>query len=571
MSPGFSPGGRKKVVQSLPVDVTARFDDLPLTTRERLRGVSQAKIDPMKIKRPYRGGPIASVITGVIGVGLLAIWVADGGYPWSTEEATYASIFAGIVGAFLIGGALALRRRSGAPLTSFWYVHPAYLLDCHLDRVTAYPLLNLAGVNLTHHIQNGVYQYTDVALSFGQKVIHINYPGRDASVEFGRSLLAYSDQARALAKAGQLSSLPEVDLIPQELAGKAVAAPPKRWVVESLAGAALFGVVGFALLPAIQARVAENDMFLRCIDTYYYDAYSLSGCQSYIERYPDGRYLEPVDDKLFEMAKNSVLGLTEYKKSLPAGRHTADVAKAMGELYEKAISAYRAKADPSVDPNAPQGIEAMVRVITALRDNGTPTVYLKYTRAMDFAGQLGHQKASDIQADYRKDMPSIVFVPFEPAFTYDKSQEREREITDELARTFRELIPEELMKFEATEAVPPEAAVVLEIDYVAFPAPFVFTDKAKTEAHQEINFDWTFSIKFPKNAALPPYQFKMTSIPANELPEGGLYDAMARSCFSDFGNHLKGAFGFRASVNTIPPPSGAPGVPSLPGLNTDLR
>jgi hypothetical protein len=137
------------------------------------------------------------------------------------------------------------------------------------------------------------------------------------------------------------------------------------------------------------------------------------------------------------------------------------------------------------------------------------------------------------------------------------------------------------MSFEtlpAGAAVPADAAVVFDVNYILFPAPYIYTlERERNKAFHEVNFDWTFSINLPKDPSAQPYQLKMTSIPdqtINPGPDNDYYGAMAESCFRDFGAHLKGAFGFSAKVNVVDPnqlidPNGGgyPAIPPVPSFD----
>src|SRR6185295_11050085 len=57
-------------------------------------------------------------------------------------------------------------RVGRSELGRFTTIHPLYLLQVDLDQVTAWPLVNLHDVSMTHHLQNGVYQYTAIKADF---------------------------------------------------------------------------------------------------------------------------------------------------------------------------------------------------------------------------------------------------------------------------------------------------------------------------------------------------------------------------------------------------------------------
>lgn len=582
-------------MQAPPQVIRTNYHSLPNATKERLQAISATKADRLKINRGYLGGPIWSIIGGAICALVVYFWVFshDDTYPMRTDDSVWTALVSLLAAGLLVGGLMALLRRRSSPVRSFWYAHPAYLIDCDFEDVTAYPLLHLDNVNLTHHIRNGVYQYTDVAMKFGSIPLSIQYFGKEAAVEFAKVLLGSSDLVRAAAQRGSLQSIPESNLFPAD------AAPSKgggsRWLIESGAAGAAGAVIGFALLPAVHDVISDDNAFYNCGITnereqdyrfYMYSSYGYGPgeskftndiertCRAYLENYPSGNHTAEADDKLFSFATISIVKLEEYRRFLPNGRNIGNIKAAIRALYDQAEAKYRETAKPQVNPQvaqratpelASQGIEAMAQVIQALRDNENSKVYIKYTRAVDFndKDKVGRLTADQVKA---KNGKGLVFAPIEPAFTDKLNQDRESGITAALTETYRAIIPEEIMSFEAVAegALPPaDAAVVFDINYVVFPAPYFFSAPDSTTVHHDIVFDWTFTISFPKSPALKPYQLKIQSIPANTVSPGyEMYDSLVRSCFADFGSHLKGTFGFEAVFNVA-----SPKMDSVPGLS----
>jgi hypothetical protein len=576
----------------------ANFYQLPASAQQRLQEISAIKADRLKIARGYLGGPIWSMIGGGVAALVVYFWVFshDDVRSMDTTEALWTALFAFLAAGMIMGGLLSLMRRRAAPVRSFWYVHPVYLIDADFDQVTAYPLVGLDSVNLTHHLRNGVYQYTDVAMKFGALPLSVQYFGKDGSVEFAKSLLSYSDRLRLAQQQGTLSSVPESNLF--ETTSNAAPAKNNRWLIESGAAGAAGAVLGFALLPAIHDTIADDNAFYNCgitneydreyrFYTYYSGTYDSKmteierTCRYYVENYPDGKHIDEADDKIFSFSKESIIKLEDYKRFLPNGRNIKNIDAAIVELYNQAEKKYRETAKPQVNPGVPQratpelanqGIEAMAQVIQALRDTRSSKVYVQYSRNIDFEGKTGHLSAEEV----KKGHPGLTFTPIEPAFTTQLNQDRESGITQTLVDTFGEIIPQEIMRFEALPEgtpAPADAAVVFDINYLVYPSQYFFSGKDpitgldSKNVHHDIVFAWSFTIKFPKNPAQKTYELKIESIPANSVNQGiDMYDSLVRSCFADFGAHLKGTFGFEAIFNVISPKDINSGVPSIPPL-----
>jgi hypothetical protein len=563
-------------VQVPPV-IQSHYDNLPLTTQQRLKGMSDVKIDPLKVPRGYLGGPIFGLIVGICGVLATYFYTYEGiglYRKMSDDEAMTVAIMSLLSGAFLVGCILSIRRRKSAPVKSFWYVHPSYLIDADFGNITAYPLLHLNDVKLTHHITNGVYQYTDIAMNFTGRMLNINYPGKEASAQLAKAMLGYSDKVRALAAQNNLESAPEHNLF---LTGGSKPAPSgPKWYLEWLAAGIASGVMGYIFLPALHNQAADHHVFeddcenarpseskpdsTNVDDPYRYDYGSIEyGCTRYIKDFPDGAHLEAADDKLFEAAKPTIRKLEDYKLLLPNGRHIKDVDPAIAALYDQANAKYKGAASSSVDPIAPEGIKAMGQVIETLRDNKSTKVYIHYSNFIDFEGKMGNPLHGTL-AGLSKKYDDITFDPVESSFTDELNSRREQKITDTLTKTFGDIIPEEIMRFEVVPVgaeAPADAVVVFDINFVIFPAPdAVFTSKTnKNKGSFDVRFDWTFTIKLPKKPEVKPFVFTTTSIAPDDLRgdegETTLYGAMASTVFVDFGEHLKLIFGFPGNINKI--------------------
>ena len=68
----------------IPPVIQTHYDNLPLTTQQRLKSISDVKIDPMKITQGYLGWPIFGLIVGIcaaLAVGLTVGFCAMMGGP----------------------------------------------------------------------------------------------------------------------------------------------------------------------------------------------------------------------------------------------------------------------------------------------------------------------------------------------------------------------------------------------------------------------------------------------------------------------------------------------------------
>lgn len=581
----------RPTVQAPPQVIHTHYQNLPLSSQQRLKAISDARIDPMKITRGFLGGPIFGVVVG-FGMALLTYLFTfeDATYRrFDTGDSTFVAVLAFLTGAFLIGCALTIRRRSSAAVKSFWYLHPAYLIDSDFGKITAYPLLHLDKVNLTHHLTNGVYQYTDVAMIFGNTRLNLNYYGKDASAEFARSMLAYSDTARRLLQQGALHTLPEVDLFPAE--GSKAAPSGSKWYLEWLGGGVAAGVLGFVFLPALHNQIADDNVFDwpcgretlptelpvgKSSSPYDYSSPSYTfnrvfdGCKDYLQEFPDGSHVAEADDKMFAAASISVSKLEEYKKVLPNGRNVAKFDQAVAELYNKAAAKYEKTASKEVSPKAQDGIKAMVEVIGALRDTKSSKVYVRYTPKLDFNGEMGDPRHFTIK-EVAKSYPEVALDPVEPSFTPELNDMREGMISETLTKTFGNIIPEEIMRFEKLPMdapVPADATVIFDIKYVIFLAPVIFRDTAdRSKGSYDIRFDWTFTILLPKKADHKPFTFMTSTMAPDNIQSASAYErtfygVMASEVFRDFGEHMKLIFGFEGTINKT-----ASDLPPMPGAD----
>jgi hypothetical protein len=342
------------------------------------------------------------------------------------------------IGAIPLLGALAvrrLRRVTQSPFGKFTEVHPLYLIQVDIDKVSLWPLVNLHDVALTHHLQNGAYQSTSVRMDFGGVPLHLSIRGQQAAVDWAQNLLDTRHRTLSLLSEGLLDSEDGLDLVPpQLLLGVKPKRDPKarRNTRATYAGAAVGGLLLFygGAVPMNSAN-AEHEAWNRA------SGYS-SSAQSY----------------------------REYLKQFPNGRHADQARAAIRGFYDDARA-------PFWGSNRTQGMAAMAAAIIHLRDRESADVKFEMGGRVNWTAPFADGELKGRVED---------------VFDDEKSRERERTFLTQFKQALGEHVPEGVLAVDETPKA--TAPVIFRLDYTATPEYSEDRAHGRRTAGLKVNFDF---------------------------------------------------------------------------------
>lgn len=517
--------GRSAVPLSFPLRVVRHLSALPRATQDRLRDMA-AQPCPYKLVHGVWAGPLvlAVLALAVLGGGLAEMLTAR--HLWQGNGLVCMAIVLAAGPALALLAAERILRVLRSPLGRFTTIHPLYLLQVDLDRITAWPLVNLHDVSMTHHLQNGMYQYTAVKADFAGMQLTLMIRGQQAAVEWAQALLDARHRCLGLLSMGMLHEEEGADLLPPEILHRPqLPLEPHRLGIRLVrhglaAGAGLALALGGI---AMNARAA--------------------------------------DEASWEAARAGAKagGYRQYLARHPKGRHVAEARHRLDQIYEEAKARYERQA-----ADAP-GRQAMLEVLDALKAAPTHQVGVRYAASVDMSTARGQCFADGT-------------LPIQPDRAFAESLNRQREvaITHSLASAFQRILPEDVLSltpYPAAEQSPrpsrrgalarPRPAVIFDVSYRVTPSGEMYRSMTDRGALYGIQIAWTLRVRTPQTErdGRQPYTIELVSQPAGSIrylrPSSSRmeddeilpYIKMAESAFAEFGRQVARDFGV-----SLPPP-----------------
>lgn len=513
----------------MPPNFTVPIEGLPDEARKWLADNNKARAPSKVAGSPY-ALPVFLLLLGLGGLWfcLLALFGTD--TPMEPEVLVTMGLL--LAGSSLLT-AYSLRRVAAAaksPYGAYTIVHPLYLLQVRVDRLTAWPLVNLQDVHITHRSTNGVYTNSTVELLFTRRSFTVSIYGQQASVDWANSVLARRRRLLELMYSGLLEEASEAPtIVPASMIPEEGVKPPLtepqlarrkrgRLVYAAAAGAA-------ALLTAVALPVNARNVEKRAYD--------------------DARFAY----------RNKVDAWHQYLQRYPGGRFSAEAKAAIAGLYDAATT--RVRQQPPSEFTA-----ALLDVLGVLKAKEESRIRLKYTSHTAFETL----DLADLPEKLAKDL-----VDPKPAFTVSQNRQRESRITGALEGAFSQLLGEGLVTFDpSAEGLP----VTFEMTYDVGLTGSVYESVKGTDQYGRprqgedekflgVAFSWEFGVQFTGDEA-PRYAFQLASEPAKNIHWTSYgterygyrgaesptlpYDKMAESAFEDFQLQLTRRFGAGAGA-----------------------
>ncbi|MSP59441.1 MAG: tetratricopeptide repeat protein [Myxococcales bacterium] len=477
---------RKSHELQFPAKATIPLRQLPAPSQTIIAAMKQTWT-PTKINQRPLVGPVLLLLT-TIGLGLIGLYSTTMSEAlWEEGTRAFMLLFVAAIPVLGVLSLRRLRRVTQSPFGKFTEVHPLYLLQVDIEKLTVWPLVNLHDVALTHHLQNGSYQSTSVRMDFGGVPLHLSIRGQQAAVDWAQNLLDTRHRTLSLLAEGLLDSEEGLDLIP----------PPM--------------LLGVKERPIPNAR--RNTLL----------TYGASVASGLLLFYGGAAPLNAAnaDGAAWDRAAGDSLGVAsvssyrDYLEQFPGGRHSDNAKEAVRTFYDDARAAFENEEVP--------GGAAMAQVIDALSANQSHTVRLQ----LSGDEQWGKLEGADLDRA-------------QEGFTVENKGSREGLFATALKQALADVVPTSGMELDAEPSDPTPAS--LEVRYTVRPTLEKTTIKQwpHTRRSLSVAVDFDFGVAI---GGIDKYHLKRTVAgPARDLFESdSIGDALAdqtRDAMTEFGKLL---------------------------------
>ena len=507
----------------MPTTFTLEIETLPESSRQWLiRHKSEKSM--MKMDGSPRGWPIFGLIIGIPAIPILLAAAFAEGRPAPAEGLAFLGAAFFLVAWMVAASIVRLIDVQKSPYGKYVTVHPFFLLDVNVDRLTAWPLANLHDVRLTHHHTNGVYSTTNVAMVFAKKTYTTSIYGKEKSVEWANRVLASRRRMLEVMFSGVAEEAdPDANLIPARLVpdeGNSAPLTENGAKKKKRNRTVLLGSLGFGVLMAlilIPINVIKEDNYdFRQAEYEYTPREKLTGYLRYLEQHPHGR-------------------------------HVDDANQGIEKIYDDAVAKVQSMPNSAVAP-------MMTELLATLRKARSNRIGVRYESHTLFE-KLDLEK---IPEKYRENL-------IDPRKAFGDTANAAREAT--ITRSIQSALDTAVGAFlEVGEGQPRyDYRLGRSVDPLPAPAEFVIaydvelsgsiytsdaTAKSPSRRFLGIAFIWDFGVQFGDEKALK-YEFELPSRPAKNISwttygdhesETLPYDKMAESAFDDFSARLSSRF-----------------------------
>ncbi len=195
-----------------PRRVDVDIDDLPPKSREWL---VEESTNP-HVFRVLRRGWVADVVVAVLASvppALFAGMLLTTDSAWAFGSLALLSVALGASSWAMVWAWRRVALSFTVPHRRMVAVHPLYMLEVGLERMTAWPLVNFSDVRVVHHHTNGVYTQSVVTLTFAGKRRNVGIRGQELAVRFAETLQGLRYRALQLLHGGVLEADEAYDFI----------------------------------------------------------------------------------------------------------------------------------------------------------------------------------------------------------------------------------------------------------------------------------------------------------------------------------------------------------------------
>jgi curved DNA-binding protein CbpA len=412
---------RKSMEYTFPARTRLAIAALPEPSQRWLAAQARATT-PLKLTHGAKAGRVALLLLALAAQALALHLGFATEHVWDGTERLLA--FLGLMGTplFLVVALRGAVQVWQSPYGKYTIVHPCHVLQVELDAITVWPLVNLHDVALTHHSNNGVYQYTLCRLSFAGALCDVVVRGQARAVDWANRVLEQRRKVLDLMSAGLLEAEEGFDLVPPSLlvAGGAEA------------GARASGAVGAGA--AVSAGTATGRG-----ERGWYGAGAAAGALLFALALPMNVGAGERHAWATAARLGSPVAYGDYLGAFPDGKHAAEARAARVAGYARAIARYQA-GDGARAP-ASAAVVAMLRILGG-SDGGAVRVRYEGRVAFEAVGAVGAGGGGRAAA------AGGCAVDPSPAFGDAQNRMRQRALTSRLRESVAQLVGEDVVDFD---------------------------------------------------------------------------------------------------------------------------
>lgn len=194
-----SPEAEPVVPPSYPEELTAghaRYEDLPRHARERL---VQRQTGGDKNQIRIRLASVAWIYAGAMlgSSWVIVIFASVGDVRWSEGTLLLYWGITAVAACFTGWNVIKALRWHSSAITPYFYVTPLYFIKRGYDTVSFWPIWAVTDRKVTHRLQNGAYQDSEVVLVFGTAEERLSFSSEAAVDDFFSKVRQYYTDLRA--------------------------------------------------------------------------------------------------------------------------------------------------------------------------------------------------------------------------------------------------------------------------------------------------------------------------------------------------------------------------------------
>ncbi len=533
------------------------FNSLHQPVRERLIACFEGKSSPSPIIKNVQGSGCALVgwillLVICVGSGIALVHEEFGAFTRGLPAFVALIVYFG--GGFLtVMAAISVARSiwwNGAlPFKPGVYLFATDIVDARHKELRIIPARLWSAPQLTHHLRNGVYQYTAIAFNVagaGQETFTVN--GKQLAEQNVQALWQAQQELAHAAQAQDWQRVWWLDLFFDHKNSGQWEAPPgperdrpplaKSMPFVYRQRAAIAAVLALVTAPCVLgARYVINDELsianAREMDKEWAWEYYVDNYRFHLD---EAKQRQPLAALREAKEKKTVSAMRELLKKYKGASIENDARAHLHSLYEKTLDDFKRKAsgrDPAM-------LDFMGRLIAYLERADVTTVYVAFKPPTSDALAEVDRTLADKFKRARKEI-----APIAPHFAAERVSGRQSAIVNRLNSAFGQIFPTDVMKLEAATTQALGESPAIEIGYVVGPSGDIYTSDTDPRAYVGIIVDFEMAMRIPADAR--PFGFKVQVEPPDHFRTSGtgdqvVYDTMTERAFDELDAKLQNVF-----------------------------
>jgi curved DNA-binding protein CbpA len=484
-----------------------RFDDLPMSTKEKLLKRQHAESEQFKVATETY---LHMLVPPTFALGWLGIVL------WLSDSAKWSGIKLGFLGGLTLISALTLAwaamkiyRWHTSSLKPNVIITPLYYIKTHFDEVAFWWLWDIQDHRVVHNHRNGQYQNTKMIFGFHDSDQNLYFSNKKQVAQLVEKLSEWERRYKVAVNSRDMDYfLSRDDFI--ELREHTPPIPGSNGGTATSRARMFIGYAAAAALAVAWMVLAFN------LNIYYDDKRAWNAA----------------------VLLNKATSYRDYLKAYPAGLWRGDAQTRIALLYDASAKQYVGSRATGFDERAS---DAVLELLNYAKVTNNYHVTVAFSRKNEIPERVEEQMKR------RFGVKNVL--PVGSAFSDYSMKARESSILSTVQSAFKQVIAEDVLEFGESRAANNDGPVLL-VSYTVKAGDALYyreRDSLQPETYRPfypgIFFDWNFEIRLPSRDK--SYEFALKSKPANQFSGSEVYEGMTHSAFEDFRGELVRRLGLR--------------------------